>query len=100
MYCVHPGFVVTNLGRHVMSSVVRTLLTPLAVLLGVKTAEEGCQTIIYCAVSSELVEVTDGYFGSCCQEPWTAAASDLGAAKKLWELSENLTGLHATEKMK
>ena len=100
VYCVHPGFVATNLGRHVMSSVVRTLLMPLAVQLGVKTAEEGCQTIIYCAVSSKLAGVTDGYFGSCCQEPWTAAASDLGAAKKLWELSENLTGLHATEKRK
>ena len=100
VYCVHPGFVATKLGRHVMSSVVRTLLTPLAVMLGVKTAEEGCQTIIYCAVSSEVADVTGGYFGSCRQEPWTDAASDLGAAKKLWELSETLTGLHATKEMK
>ena len=95
VYCVHPGMVATNLGRHVMNSLARKLLTPLAVLLGLKTSEEGCQTIVYCAVSQELAEVTDGYFGNCCQEPWTDAGSDLGAAKKLWELSEKMTGLQA-----
>ena len=100
VYCIHPGFVATNLSRHVMNSVIRTLLMPLGVLLGVKTSEEGCQTIVYCAVSSELAKTTDGYFGSCCQEPWSVAASDLGAAKKLWELSETMTGLHASEKLK
>lgn len=93
VYCVHPGMVATNLGRHVMNPLVRRLLTPLFILLGMKTAEEGCQTIIYCALAPELKGISGGYFGSCQQEPWTEAASDLGAAKKLWELSEKLTGL-------
>nr|KAG5688356.1 hypothetical protein BaRGS_032924 [Batillaria attramentaria] len=93
VYCVHPGMVATNLGRHVMSRFARKLLTPIAVLLGLKTAEEGSQTIVYCAVASELQKTTGGYFGYLKQEPWTAAASDLGVAKKLWELSEKLTGL-------
>ncbi|PVD25545.1 hypothetical protein C0Q70_13201 [Pomacea canaliculata] len=93
VYCVHPGMVATNLGRHVMNPLLRRLLTPLLILLGIKTAEEGCQTIIYCALAPELKGISGGYFGSCRQEPWTEAASDLGAAKKLWELSEKLTGL-------
>lgn len=93
VYCVHPGMVATRLGRHVMSDWVRRILSPLAVLLGLKTAEEGCQTIVYCAVSAELQGVTDGYFGSCRQQSWTRVAQDLGVAKKLWELSEKLTGL-------
>ncbi|KAK7103778.1 hypothetical protein V1264_018611 [Littorina saxatilis] len=96
VYCVSPGFCpATSLGRHVMSGFVRTLLTPVVVLLGLKTSEEGCQTIIYCTVASELADVTDGYFASCRQEPWSEAAGDLGAAKKLWELSEKMTGMIA-----
>lgn len=93
VYSVHPGIVATNLARYVMNRFVKRLLTPLAVLIGLQTAEEGCQTIIYCAVASELAEVTDSYYGSCRQEPWSEAASDLGVAKKLWEISESMTGL-------
>jgi retinol dehydrogenase-14 len=93
--CVHPGMVATNLSRHVVNRVVQKLLLPLLVLLGLQTAEEGCQTILYCAVASELENARDGYYGWCRREPWPGAASDLGAAKKLWELSETITGLKA-----
>ncbi|KAL8611962.1 hypothetical protein ACOMHN_062591 [Nucella lapillus] len=93
VFCVHPGIVASNLGRHVMNKWLKRLLMPIAVLFGLKTAEEGCQTIVYCAVAKELEKSRNGYFGNCQEEPWSDAASDLGAAKKLWELSEQLTKL-------
>lgn len=96
VYCVHPGFAATKLSRHVMSSFARMLLTPLGVLLGVKTAEEGCQTIVYCAVASDLQESTGGYFGNLQEETWSQAASDLQVAKKLWEVSAKFTCLNSS----
>lgn len=91
VYCVHPGFVATKLSRHVLNSFLRRLLTPIGVLLSMKTAEEGCQTIIYCAVATELEKETGGYYGNCRRESWSEAASDMGVAKKLWELSDRFT---------
>ena len=92
-YCLHPGMVFTNLGRHMMPSFVfKLMLYPLAWLL-VKSPYAGCQTVVYCAVAKELEGVTGRYYGNCEEEEWTEVCLDDKMAEKLWDLGEELTGL-------
>ncbi|XP_046545256.1 retinol dehydrogenase 14-like [Haliotis rubra] len=93
VYCVHPGMVMTNISRHVVPRFIKTLLTPLAFLLGARTNFEGCQTVLYCSIADEVAKETGKYYGNCKVEPWPQVATDDGVAKKLWEVSEKLTKL-------
>ena len=91
---LHPGMVVTNLGRHVVSSITKALLSPLVVLLGLRNATEGCQTLVYCAVAEELKGKSGAYIGTdfnACEFP--PNAMDNETAIKLWELSKELTNV-------
>ncbi|XP_046339078.2 retinol dehydrogenase 14-like [Haliotis rufescens] len=93
VYCVHPGMVMSNVSRHVVPGFIKSLLTPLALLLGARTNFEGCQTVLYCSVAEEVANETGKYYGNCKMEPWHQASNDDGVAKKLWEVSEKLTKL-------
>jgi hypothetical protein len=50
-------------------------------------------TTLYCTVSPEVEGVGGKYYSDCRETQPTAAACDLEAAKKLWEVSEQLVGL-------
>ena len=56
-----------------------------------KTAIQGAQTTIHCAVAEELTEVSGKYFKDCREAECSEKANDDGVAKKLWEVSERLT---------
>lgn len=58
-----------------------------------QTPEDGAQTSIYCAVSEDLECVTGKYFSDCKVTEEGDRAKDDAVAKKLWEISERLTGL-------
>ena len=58
-----------------------------------KDAKEGAQTTIFAAVDPSLDKVTNVYLEDCAISKESKAASDDGAAKKLWELSETITGI-------
>ncbi|XP_048736183.1 retinol dehydrogenase 13-like [Ostrea edulis] len=91
---LHPGFVQTELSRYfpqTMPVYVRALF-PVTLLLS-KTPKEGAQTSIYCAVEESLGDVTGKYFSDCQIKEETKAAQDDEAARKLWELSEEMVGL-------
>jgi retinol dehydrogenase 12 len=88
--CAHPGVVRTGFGREA-----RPLLR-----LGVTLArpfllspERGADTIVYLASSPEVAEATGGYYVKRRRREPSAAARDDSAARKLWEISEELTGL-------
>ena len=88
--CLHPGFVATRFadtGSGLMSLVVR----------GAKkfalTPEEGAKTLIYLASSPEVEGITGKYFHRCKQETPTAAAQNDTDARRLWEISLQLSGL-------
>ncbi|CAM9408583.1 unnamed protein product [Chrysoparadoxa australica] len=98
---LHPGACRTNLGRYLFDpdAPVNPLLYPvIGVVLGLgvfftKSATEGAQTQIRCAVDPDLKSVGGGrYFVEC--EPATAApeTSDETSAAKLWALTEQLLG--------
>nr|XP_002730785.2 PREDICTED: retinol dehydrogenase 14-like [Saccoglossus kowalevskii] len=91
--CLHPGIVWTNLSRHVSPSRLVVLLFRPLIWLFLKTAHQGAQTSIYLAVDPELEKVNGKYFGDCYEKPFHPVAQDEGVAKKLWDISEKMTGL-------
>src|SRR5215470_15194758 len=88
--CAHPGVVRTGFGREA-----RPLLR-----LGVTLArpfllspERGADTIVYLASSPDVADETGGYYVRRQHREPSAAARDDAAARKLWQISEELTGL-------
>ena len=88
--CAHPGVVRTGFGREA-----RPLLR-----LGVTLArpfllspERGADTIVYLASSPDVASETGGYYVKRRRREPSAAARDDAAARKLWQISEELTGL-------
>ncbi|XP_077419005.1 retinol dehydrogenase 13 [Vanacampus margaritifer] len=91
-YCLHPGVVRTELGRHLVPAALwkNPLLIPF--LMMIKTPREGAQTSIFCAVDESLANVSGLYYSDCAPKTLAPAAMDDGAAKRLWALSSNLVG--------
>ena len=87
--CLHPGTVATGYGR---DGDTRGLLS-----FGIKVAKpfmlsaaQGARTSVYLASSPDVEHVSGGYFIKCKQREPSKAARDEGAARRLWEVSENL----------
>ena len=59
-----------------------------------KTCEQGAQTNIYCAVSTELSRVSGKYFADCKEKDLMPHALIDDEAKRLWALSEKLVQLN------
>lgn len=88
--CAHPGVVRTGFGRE------GSPLLRFGVLLGrpfFLSPERGADTIVYLASSPGVAGQTGGYYVKRRPREPSAAARDEAAARKLWEISEKLTGL-------
>jgi NAD(P)-dependent dehydrogenase (short-subunit alcohol dehydrogenase family) len=85
---VNPCWVATNItaGNGILGWMMRRYMD----FVGVSAAE-GAETVIYLATSPEVNGVTGQYFQ--LKKPWSsaAAAQDDSAARRLWQLSEELT---------
>jgi len=93
VYCLRPGIVRTDLGRHVpLFKLLRYILWPVSWLL-VKGPYEGCQTVLHCAVSEELQGINGRFYANCAEEPWSKVSLDDAVAVQLWNVSEELTGI-------
>jgi hypothetical protein len=57
------------------------------------TPEEGARTSIYLASSPDVEGVTGEYFIKCRIASPSSKARDDASARRLWELSEKLTGV-------
>lgn len=90
-YAVHPGVVLTNLGRS-FPYWLQVLLYPIAWMF-LKTPMDGAQTSIYCAVQEGIEMYSGRYFANCQVQQVKPHARDDAVAKKLWEVSEDLLGL-------
>ncbi|ESN94573.1 hypothetical protein HELRODRAFT_185121 [Helobdella robusta] len=94
VYCLRPGMVRSKLGRHVEPSwIMKIIFWPISWLL-VKSCYEGCQTVVYCSVDSQIEGVNGKFYADCHEEPWNEASNDLNLAQKLWLKSEKLTKLY------
>ncbi|KAK7120766.1 hypothetical protein R3I94_020678 [Phoxinus phoxinus] len=90
-YSVHPGVVKTELSRHV-SLWQKVFIEPVARLLFLDP-NTGAQTTLHCAVQEGIEHFSGRYFSCCAVEEVSPKAKDDAVAKKLWEVSERLSGL-------
>ena len=88
--CLHPGVIATGLLADYMG--VPAAGSALARTFGAKP-EKGAETIVYLASSQEVEGVTGKYFVN--QSPVTSSreSNDEAAARRLWDVSERLTGI-------
>ncbi len=92
--CLHPGVVRSGFGQNngVLIALAfksfYTLLRPLT-----KSNAQGAETSIYLASSPEVEGVTGKYFAKSNETRSSPASHDKEAAKRLWEVSEQMTGL-------
>lgn len=87
-YSLHPGFVHTELARHLFSTpVVQLAALPFQMLI-MKNSLEGAQTSLFCALSDGAVP--GGYHSDA--QPWAVSpvGQDAEKAKWLWEESERI----------
>jgi NAD(P)-dependent dehydrogenase (short-subunit alcohol dehydrogenase family) len=87
--CLHPGAVGTNLFRG-LPKFLQTLIR--LVTIG---TERGARTSIYLASSDDVEGVTGKYFARSRQQESSEASRNEEAARALWQLSVELTGLKA-----
>jgi len=94
--CAHPGVVRTGFGRE--SSLPLRLAVTVARPFFL-SPERGADTIVYLASSPDVAEETGGYYVKRRRREPSAAARDDAAARKLWEVSEELTGLASAREL-
>jgi NAD(P)-dependent dehydrogenase (short-subunit alcohol dehydrogenase family) len=89
---LHPGLVATHFGRDGdqgrLASLAMPILKPFAL-----SPKQGAQTSIYLASAPEVEGITGGYWVKSAPASPSAAAQDDGAARKLWEVSEQLVAV-------
>jgi retinol dehydrogenase 12 len=87
---LHPGFVATNFGynnRGLVGALIR-----LSYRFGI-SPEEGARTSIYLATSPEVEGVSGSYFVKENAARAAKRAYDESIAKRLWQVSEEMTGV-------
>jgi NAD(P)-dependent dehydrogenase (short-subunit alcohol dehydrogenase family) len=90
---LHPGGVATGLGWNNgwWAVLVAKMLKPF-----LRTAEQGADTAIYLATASEVAAVNGTYFYNRREHRTSRAAQDDAAARRLWQVSEQLTATRGT----
>jgi len=99
---VHPGMIMTELGRHLDASDIEALQQRAASRpVGFKSIPAGAATSVWAATSAELEGRGGLYLEDChvaapetagAADGYTAYALDPDAAERLWEMSESLVG--------
>lgn len=88
---LHPGVVATGFAKNngPLYRYGMVLVRPFFI-----SPERGAQTSIYLATSSEVEGISGQYFVKCRSAKSSPASYDQDAQRRLWEMSEQLTGLH------
>ena len=90
--CLHPGFVATNFGASnggIFGPIFR-----LAQLIALKP-NQGAETSVYLASSPEVEGVSGKYFDKKKAVRSSEVSYDRATAERLWQVSEELTGVKA-----
>jgi retinol dehydrogenase 14 len=90
---LHPGYVDTGIP---LSSGFLGKIAKLSARLFAQKPEAGAQTSIFLSASSEVEGMTGKYFIDCREVHSSPESYDKSVAKKLWEVSINLTGSEST----
>jgi NAD(P)-dependent dehydrogenase (short-subunit alcohol dehydrogenase family) len=89
---LHPGVVATSLTR-AYGPIFNWIYSRF-----VASPEKGARTSIYVASSPDLNGVSGEYFGDEKREPMSEAAKDLVVARRLWDISIELSGVDFPER--
>ncbi len=107
-YSVHPGWVRSNLAKHVMPVWVQNVvMRPFSGMLGMMSPEDGAQTTLHCLLSDQVLDKSGQYFsqtsllypdkanrgGGWPMESPNSNARDPSLANRLYEESLSLVGL-------
>ena len=90
--CLHPGVIASGFGQTYGG--VMSVLVKIAAPFMMST-EGGAKTQVYLASSPEVAGVSGKYFDKCRETNPGREASDDATAKRLWDVSEEMTGLRA-----
>ena len=85
---VHPGVIVTNLGRH-MGNVLNTLYAAVGPMLFTKTIAQGAATQVYVATQPGLT-TSGAYWDDCNISTPNARGRDQALATRLWDETERI----------
>jgi NAD(P)-dependent dehydrogenase (short-subunit alcohol dehydrogenase family) len=88
---LHPGFVTSNFAKN-NGLAARLVMNLLRLLRVGRTPEKGAETSIYLASSPEVAEVTGQYFVDKNAVRSSSVSYIEDDARKLWQISEQLTG--------
>jgi retinol dehydrogenase-14 len=90
--CLHPGVVATNITKEAVLWVrlAATLLRPIFL-----SPEQGAETVIYLATSPDVEGVSGKYFIKKAPVDSSPESYDRDAARRMWEISADLTKLGA-----
>ncbi len=88
--CLHPGVVNTRIMRD-LPIIVRPIVKFAGLFM--LNSEKGAATSLHLATAPELESVTGKYFDKCAESKCSSKAKDQEVAAKLWELSEQYTGI-------
>jgi NAD(P)-dependent dehydrogenase (short-subunit alcohol dehydrogenase family) len=88
---LHPGFVATGFGNNNPGLLMKVIRA--AVPLIARSPEKGARTSIYLAISPGVEGVTGKYFYDSRVIPPAPQATDMGVARKLWEVSAEMVHL-------
>lgn len=85
---LHPGVVATGFGQHAgtMMRLAFQLMRPFLL-----SPQRGAETVVYLATSPAVAGVTGKYFDKCAEAKISQAAQDDDQARRLWEVSMQLT---------
>lgn len=93
-YSVHPGTVLTELGRDIRKKLPGFLVpvTDYLSSLFLMTPTGGAQTILYCAAEPGLSQETGLYYANCKLKTPSDLAQSSVEAEKLWQFSRDIVG--------
>jgi NAD(P)-dependent dehydrogenase (short-subunit alcohol dehydrogenase family) len=88
--CAHPGAVATSMGVDRKTGFGKTITGLLKPFF--QTPEQGARTALFLALDPSVQDVTGEYFYKCKKAKSSKASQDEDLAKRLFELSEKITG--------
>ncbi|XP_034188736.1 retinol dehydrogenase 11 [Osmia lignaria lignaria] len=97
VYMVCPGFTYTGLFRNVKRSWFHYIIFSPVALLFLRTANQGAQTVLHCAIEPSLSNESGNIYRDCKLYN-SKKKLDPDVALRLWETSAKLTGINETLK--
>jgi hypothetical protein len=92
---LHPGVAITDIFRNIplLNNIIFKIIVAIPAFIFLKTAKQGAQTTIHCAVEESLKDVSGLHFSDCKPKAVNKLAEDGELARHVWNVSEELTGI-------